>query len=97
MTKVVFDYLLNDKISDCTKLNALADNKLHAPIDYDLYLFKGRKHFEQRGEYWSLACSPFLTMLSKVLVFSGCEKWGCVVTFKRVEDVVGKGENTCCQ
>ena len=72
--------LPNDKILDCSKLKAFADDKLNAieKLKFVLEWVEG-KHCRKRRKCWFPGFSPFSTMFLKGLFLWVVESQDCVV------------------
>ena len=71
-----FNFLLNNKILDWSKLKAFADEKINVTKKIEICCGKGRKHCEKRRKCWLPAFSPFSHNVFKTLRFQGHLKSG---------------------
>ena len=89
--------LPNNNISDRSKLEAFADDKINAIKKTEICCGKDRKHCGKRRKCWLPAFSPFPTMFSKKLLFQGLIPTNlCFTTLRKstFENIVGKEENS---
>ena len=75
----MFNSLPNDKILDCSKLKAFADNNLYI-AQMMIYVFDRVENIVEKGKKcWLPAFSPFPTMFSIALFIRVSQSRDCVV------------------